>query len=143
METVGEYSIYEILPLIGHGATVHLLDWDIKVMSNRLMTFQHSIMCVECGAIGQIFKLQRHHDRERPHLNLFAIINGDDVLMTADHIIPKSRGGPDEVFNLQTMCHICNERKATEINTKYLTSKLLDIMKQDYPHILGDLCINV
>lgn len=79
-------------------------------------------MCVECGLTGVVFKLQRHHPKEVPHLNLFAVDDCDnDVLMTADHIIPKSIGGPRELFNLQTMCHRCNEKKANVIEFKYLT----------------------
>ena len=31
--------------------------------------------------------------------------------MTKDHIIPKSKGGPDCIENFQTMCEECNKKK--------------------------------
>jgi len=122
METIAIYPLEEILPLIGVSEKAHLLDWDVAVISERLKAFKRSLVCVECGLIGSIFKLQRHHPNETPHLNLFAIKDGHGVLMTVDHIIPKSMGGPRRLFNLQTMCHICNEKKANTIELKYLTA---------------------
>ena len=32
--------------------------------------------------------------------------------MTKDHIIPKSKGGKNELSNYQTMCTYCNNEKA-------------------------------
>lgn len=123
METISTYPIEEILPLIGTADKIPLLGWNVGVISERLKAFKRSLICVECGLVGSIFKLQRHHPNDTPHLNLFAIRdNGDNVLMTVDHIIPKSMGGPRKSFNLQTMCHVCNERKSNIIQLKYLTT---------------------
>ena len=50
------------------------------------------------------------------HFNLYAIgENGNWILMTKDHITPKSRGGRDHLSNLQTMCDQCNNRKGDTI----------------------------
>ncbi|OJK06527.1 hypothetical protein BRY75_14200 [Acinetobacter baumannii] len=35
--------------------------------------------------------------------------------LTIDHIVPVSRGGGDEVENLQTLCRVCNARKGTNL----------------------------
>jgi len=40
-----------------------------------------------------------------------------DVLLEVDHIIPKSKGGPDTIDNLVTACFDCNRGKgATELD---------------------------
>lgn len=39
-------------------------------------------------------------------------VNGDPLLMTHDHILPKSRGGKDEWMNAITACNECNWKKA-------------------------------
>jgi 5-methylcytosine-specific restriction endonuclease McrA len=57
----------------------------------------------------------------RPHLNMYALRQGEFALMTQDHIIPKSKGGHTYLNNLQTMCRFCNEKKG---NT-------LEVMKED------------
>lgn len=129
LETIAEYPIEGILPLIGKNEKIHLLDWDVGIISERLKTFKRSLICVECGIIGSIFKLQRHHPNDTPHLNLFAVIDDKHILMTADHIIPRSKGGRKQSFNLQTMCHRCNEQKANIIQVKYLTPETAKFLR--------------
>lgn len=51
---------------------------------------------------------------EKPHFNLYHVgKHGGLVLMNKDHIIPKSKNGPDHIDNLQTMCAPCNTRKGS------------------------------
>jgi 5-methylcytosine-specific restriction endonuclease McrA len=35
--------------------------------------------------------------------------------MTADHVIPRSRGGCNELENLQTLCITCNFKKDNKL----------------------------
>jgi len=41
----------------------------------------------------------------------------DNVILHIDHIIPRSKGGKDEIENYQTMCDICNIGKSNKDNT--------------------------
>lgn len=45
-------------------------------------------------------------------VNLYAIDNdGNEVIMTRDHIVPRSKCGRDSLRNLQTLCGWCNVAK--------------------------------
>lgn len=35
--------------------------------------------------------------------------------MTIDHILPKSKGGPNELSNYQMLCTVCNRNKGNKI----------------------------
>ena len=89
----------------------------IKGNSQRYQTFfTKGCKCVKCGIEGKYFAKERFRDQSTYHLNLYAIDdNGNEVLMTKDHIIPHSKGGSDDISNYQTMCKICNEAKGSKI----------------------------
>ncbi len=92
-----------------------LIDGDlINMASKRLQTFRRrGIKCIRCGIEGKYFYKERHRVDIGYHFNLYAINDkNEEILMTKDHIIPKSKGGKDRLDNFQTMCSICNEDKA-------------------------------
>lgn len=115
------YEIDEVFNLIGEE---HLLGngdsnqnrgnivvdgFNVRPISLRYKTFyQKGTKCVCCGKEGTHFKLCGDETTNRRHFNLYA---DDGTLMTKDHIIPKSKGGLDKVFNMQTMCTDCNKAK--------------------------------
>jgi hypothetical protein len=41
----------------------------------------------------------------------------DDVMLQVDHIIPRSKGGKNELSNYQTLCHLCNIGKGNKDDT--------------------------
>lgn len=94
--------------------------YKVKMSSSRYPVFQRSLCCVKCGLMGEFFAIERHHKDggETYHLNLYAIKDGLEVLMTKDHITSKKNGGRDCQDNYQTMCLPCNMDKGTE-NKKY------------------------
>lgn len=92
----------------------------VKMKRKKYFNFKNNgCSCVSCGLMGKFFALERHLDTEVYHLNLYGIDeHGHEVLMTVDHKVPVSRGGKNNLSNLQTMCKVCNENKADNIFKK-------------------------
>ncbi len=89
----------------------------IKGNSQRYQTFfTKGCRCVKCGIEGKYFVKEKHLKDISFHLNLYAIDeNEKEILMTKDHIIPKSKGGANDISNYQTMCKKCNEAKENRL----------------------------
>lgn len=104
------YNVDEVLPKIQEGRVN--FDGDmIKMNSLRYHTFAKGLKC-KCGLVGQYFVKERNIAVEGYHFNLYAIDgDGKEVLMTKDHIMPKSKGGKDSISNFETMCITCNMLK--------------------------------
>ena len=88
----------------------------IKMGSDRYWCFAlRGLNCVCCGIEGKFFALESHKynsGTKRYHLNLYAIDkDGNEILMTKDHVTPKSKGGKNHIHNYQTMCYKCNQKK--------------------------------
>jgi 5-methylcytosine-specific restriction endonuclease McrA len=94
------------------------LDGDkINFASLRLQTFAwKGITCARCGIDGEFFIKEKHHQSDKYfHLSFYAIDGyGKEILMTKDHVIPKSKGGKDHIDNMQTLCTICNAEKGSD-----------------------------
>lgn len=92
---------------------------EIKMGSYRLQLFKlKKPVCVCCGLEGKFFAKEKSLGSKLDiyHLNLYAINNeGKEVLMTKDHIIPKSKGGKNHITNFQVMCSPCNTSKGNKV----------------------------
>lgn len=91
---------------------------EMKMGSDRYYTFAKSLKCAHCNRVGVMFAKERHLNKKgKPenlayHFNLYAIDpDGEEILMTKDHIVPKARGGRNAVSNYTTMCQPCNHYK--------------------------------
>ena len=97
--------------------------FNVHTKSLRYMTFyQKGVKCVCCGKEGTHFKLCGEEGSNRRHFNLYA---DDGTLITKDHIIPASKGGPDKVSNMQTMCADCNSAKGdtSDLKKEYIVGR--------------------
>ena len=89
----------------------------IRMNSDRYKTFATSgIKCVNCGLKAKYFAKERYVTSQRYHFNLYGINDkNEEILFSKDHIIPKSKGGKDELTNYQTMCCKCNSKKGNDL----------------------------
>ena len=86
-----------------------------KKDSQRYILFSKNTSCVCCKLVGTTMVLEKYREDETPHFNLYATNDeGEKVLMTKDHIKPKSLGGRSIQENYQTMCLPCNEQKGSK-----------------------------
>ncbi len=128
MSNVIRKKIYQVRELLDHVEINHTkkdviyLDGDkIKLGSDRYKTFKFKgLKCADprCGLVGKFFAKERSAGSKiiSYHMNLYALDeNENEVLMTKDHIIPKSKGGKDLLENYQTMCTIHNCEKGDNI----------------------------
>lgn len=94
----------------------------IKANSQRYQLFKtKSCTCVRCGITGTFFAKEKRINDKSYHLNLYGYDkNGNEVLMTKDHILPKSKGGEDILDNYQPMCEKCNTEKGNNLESEVL-----------------------
>ena len=120
LHTVGRYEFHEVFD--------HIADEDreydgyvARMGSLRYHTFRRSTRCAQCGLEATHFLLQtapwmNTNPPNRAHFNLYAEVpDGEAILFTKDHIKPRSKGGPDKLSNLQTMCRPCNTKKSDKV----------------------------
>jgi 5-methylcytosine-specific restriction endonuclease McrA len=92
----------------------------IKIDSQRMLMFAaKGWTCCECGLKGAYFAKECYLTTQyKKHwtLYLYAINDkGEEVLMTRDHIRPRSRRGRNKLKNYAPMCTTCNNRKGSKM----------------------------
>lgn len=122
MVTLAEYPVNQILDIVVSGVPYHYFTVDgtefkVKMDSARYQLFCNETKCVACGLQGTIMRLETHLNANKastvnpPHFNLYGIEDGQYVMMTKDHKVPRSKGGKDRQENYQVLCTICNSLK--------------------------------
>lgn len=125
--TFGVFEIEDVLPFINDNKRDRKIyvannkEFKVRMDSMRYKVFARSLYCIKCNIKGSVFLLQRIEDKsinnDTAHFNLYAKDdNGNLILMTQDHIIPKSKGGKDHLNNLRTMCSSCNCKRGNNID---------------------------
>lgn len=148
---LGEFRPDEVIPFITKEDVKRDYTYDgqthaVKMNSQRYFLFRECMHCVSCDLPGTRMLLEHHPADKSPHFNLYGEEDGKLVLMTKDHIHPKSCGGEDRHSNYQTMCLICNNlkghanltiegirelRKTYKENKDLLTKKKLHILIEE------------
>lgn len=84
---------------------------NVSIRRMRCFAFK-GVTCVQCKEKhGDTIMVDRWPDGGL-HVDLFHTFpDGGRTLMNIDHIIPKSKGGPNHLDNYQPMCQPCNSRK--------------------------------
>lgn len=121
--TVVSRPLSFLTTLLEHPHDYILVDgYRIGTKSLRYKVFNDNPACVVCGIEGSLLLIQTQYKRMSRkrrvinshgyHCNLYALGPGGClILMTKDHIWPRSQGGKDRLDNLQTMCQPCNQKK--------------------------------
>lgn len=116
-ERVGTLTVDNVLEHVGEKRHVFWIGntpYTIKMRSMRYKVFKiKGVCCTKCGIVGTHFAIERSNGQTGGfHLNLYATKpDGTEVLMTRDHTIPRSKGGPNNLANQEPMCTYCNGKK--------------------------------
>lgn len=124
-ERKGIYTIDEVLSKqinpLGGKRKENKVEFDgdlISMDSHRYWLFKNKgVMCVSCKIKGAYFAKERSGGVQSYHFNLYGLDeHGEEIMITKDHIIPKSKGGKDHLDNYDTMCYKCNLKKGDSYN---------------------------
>lgn len=109
---LGTFSKEEVFPFISNEETrkdyqVGDKIYSVKMRSDRYLLFKNNPNCVACNLEGTQLILDLSSDGSA-HFNLYGIEDECLVLMTKDHELARSHGGPNHLDNYRTMCQTCN-----------------------------------
>lgn len=93
---------------------------DAVFNQDRIMCFiEKGTTCSSCKTKANTFSLEIIESSSYKGMAFNMYFNSNDKMtfFTKDHIIPKSKGGPCDMDNYQTMCWPCNRKKSDNVFT--------------------------
>lgn len=113
-----DISAWDGIPFKGQKSSDHNIvveGYNVYTLSQRYKTFmERGHVCKHCKRRGAYYALETSNpESKRAHFNLYS---EDGMLMTKDHIFPKSKGGTDTIDNMETLCQECNSKKGNTVN---------------------------
>jgi len=85
------------------------LSVNCKSTRMKMFLFYHKTQCVCCGIKTTFAAVETSKTVKDYHMNFYGLTEtGKEVLMTWDHIKPKSLGGKGGQYNAQCLCTVCN-----------------------------------
>lgn len=82
----------------------------------QLLWGRKELICDTCGIAAGYAVLEAHKETPNAiHLNFYSYdFNGQEVMLTWDHVKPKADGGSNKQNNAQCLCEICNGMKGAD-----------------------------
>ena len=118
---IGIFDFDFLFKLMDAGVTDHcIIGKNVRLTSHRYLVWRYKgTSCAHCGFQATYIALEAHLEGCRQnqfHFNAYGKDpEGKEIMLTKDHIIPKSKGGPDHLDNYQPLCHICNRNKGDKM----------------------------
>ncbi len=85
----------------------------VPMKNQRMLLLGRSQVCACCGLKATHFWLE-YSGCKPPHLNMYGRRGQQEVMLTCDHIVPRSKGGKTTKNNVQLLCSCCNSAKKND-----------------------------